>query len=136
MAWQVLGLFGLYDDDRSGSLEYYEFVEKMLDEGLGNAKSELKGMLAEVIPIPVNKRMTLKETRRASVGTIKKMFNKFDVNHSGSIDVRELRFFLEKMGVHASTDQAPTADPPGLNHGPGLTPGHDPVADRVADGAT
>jgi len=31
---QVLGLFGLYDDDRSGSLEYYEFVEKMLDEGL------------------------------------------------------------------------------------------------------
>merc|ERR1712144_32095 len=38
---QVLGLFGTYDDDRSGSLEYYEFVEKLLDEGVSAAKSEL-----------------------------------------------------------------------------------------------
>jgi len=103
---QVLGLFGEYDDDCSGSLEYYEFVEKLLDEsGTSGAKGELKAMLSKVVPIPTNKIMSLQESRRASLGTVRNMFDKFDVNHSGSIDVRELRFFLEKLGAHVSTDE-------------------------------
>jgi len=103
---QVLGLFGTYDDDRSGSLEYYEFVEKLLDEGMGAAKADMKHFLADFSPPMANSGhgMSLKESKRASMSTVQKLFQQFDVNHSGQIDSRELRFFLEKLGLMASTD--------------------------------
>merc|ERR1712070_1202043 len=105
---QVLGLFGTYDDDRSGSLEYYEFVEKLLDEGLGSAKETFKHFLSDFSPPAANSGMSLKESRRASISTVRKLFEKFDVNRSGQIDARELRFLLEKLGLMASTDVVST----------------------------
>lgn len=101
---QVLGLFGTYDDDRSGSLEYYEFVEKLLDEGMGRAQNEMKHYLSALATPSANVGMSLHQARRASMSSVQKMFGKFDANNSGQIDVRELRFFLEKLGMLASTD--------------------------------
>merc|ERR1719399_846250 len=47
----VLGLFGLYDEDRGGSLGYYEFVENLIDgfnksQPSGEIKNKLSGALS------------------------------------------------------------------------------------------
>ena len=41
----VLGLFGLYDEDRGGSLGYYEFVENLID-GFGTTRRAQNGYMS------------------------------------------------------------------------------------------
>jgi len=72
--------------------------------GLSSAKADMKQFLQGFVPPTANTAMSLKQSRGASAGSVRKMFDKFDVNHSGEIDSRELRFLLEKLGMMASTD--------------------------------
>jgi len=102
---QVLALFGYYDIDRDGSLSYYEFIDKVLESGFGldDGAEKPEPVMVQLGPgrddgEKVEMRTTLKE-RDISEELCKEVFDRYDVNKSGEIDVRELQQLTRSMGL-------------------------------------
>merc|ERR1712216_426532 len=101
---QVLALFGFYDVDRDGALSYYEFIDKVLESGFGldsNAKPE--PVMVQLGPLHQDGKIVEMKTsinqNDISQQVCREVFDKFDVNKSGEIDVRELQQLTRSMGL-------------------------------------
>jgi len=101
----VLGLFGLYDEDRGGSLGYYEFVENLID-GYGKDKSlsgQIKDQLNDafdathVAPSPC-------KTAHVNVDVAQRAFDYCDSNGSGRIELSELDGVLRTLGWNTDSE--------------------------------
>lgn len=102
---QVLALFGYYDIDRDGSLSYYEFIEKVLESsfGLDSGASKPEKIMVQMMTIVDDKNDVEVKTvlRREDINlkTCKASFDKYDVNGSGEIDIRELQQLTRALGL-------------------------------------
>merc|ERR1711998_266366 len=105
----VLGLFGLYDEDRGGSLDYYEFVENLIDgfdKGTpsGEIKSKLSGALdmsSMERPSPMSK---TKNFSLVNIDQARRAFDYVDSNGSGRIELSELDGVLRTLGMSTDSD--------------------------------
>merc|ERR1712199_54352 len=95
----VLGLFGLYDEDRGGSLGYYEFVENLIDgftksSATGSVKDKLSAAMFATKEPP----QAAKSARQVNIDQAKLAFDFCDVNGSGRIELSELDGVLRTLG--------------------------------------
>lgn len=114
----VLGLFGLYDDDRGGSLGYYEFVDNIItNRGKSNSdhlnddyKGRLMNMVSPSHPGSPNSphRMVASPTA-VSKELAKACFDMADKNSSGKIELVELEELFKQFGVPTDSDVLNTA---------------------------
>jgi len=102
---QVMALFGYYDNDRDGCLSYYEFIEKVLESGFGldaNGKKEppIMVQLATIVDdrAPPEPKTVLNESD-IDEKTCQEVFDRFDANKSGEIDIRELQELTRALGL-------------------------------------
>jgi len=102
----VLGLFGLYDDDRGGSLGYYEFVDNIISSdkdkqaaiaGTDRINAMLSGTGTEEIPSPFKAGIV-------DEGLARKCFDMCDRNGSGKIELTELEAMFKQFGVPTDSD--------------------------------
>jgi len=102
---QVLALFGFYDVDRDGALSYYEFIDKVLESGFGLDSNTNKPEPIMVQLGPTHQDGKIVEMKTSinqndiSQQVCREVFDKFDVNKSGEIDVRELQQLTRSMGL-------------------------------------
>lgn len=101
---QVLALFGYYDVDRDGSLSYYEFIEKVLESGFGldngPKKEKVMVQLAAVVDeTPDAEMKTVLRGEDISENSCRQVFDRFDANKSGEIDIRELQQLTRALGL-------------------------------------
>ena len=107
---QVLALFAHYDVDYDGALSYYEFVDKVLESGFGLDSDKKAGepvmvQLATVVQDKKEVRMkTVLNARDVNEEHARKMFDSFDANNSGEIDLRELTELTKSLGIRMSTE--------------------------------
>lgn len=102
----VLGLFGLYDDDRGGSLGYYEFVENLID-GFAKASpgKEVKNQLAEALLETAHAELdVIKSPSAVTIDQCRRAFDYCDYNGSGRIELSELGGVLKALGLNADSD--------------------------------
>merc|ERR1711934_855092 len=101
----VLGLFGLYDDDRGGSLGYYEFVDNIITsnkqkQGGEVFKDKCSSLLSPKSPSsPVCRSPTSVDKDLA-----KACFDMADKNGSGKIELSELEDMFKQFGVPTDSD--------------------------------
>jgi len=104
---QVLALFGHYDDNRDGTLSYYEFVNRVLESGFQEGSSNdrappvlvhLSGWTKDQNKEPVEP-FTVLYKSDLNEELCKMAFDKFDLNKSGEIDIRELQQLVWTMGL-------------------------------------
>jgi len=93
---QVLALFGSYDDDRSGALDYYEFLDKVLES---DYKTEDGQAVTSCRPKTPERRnyMEQLDLYRQMV-RLKEMYSYCCKNTTNRITVDEAREFLEECG--------------------------------------
>jgi len=103
---QVLALFGFYDIDRDGALSYYEFIDKVLESGFGldDGKEKPPPVLVQLSSsmMDLAKEVEVRTTIRKedlNVEVCKEIFDRFDANKSGEIDVRELQQLTRSLGL-------------------------------------
>jgi len=102
---QVLALFGFYDGDRDGGLSYYEFIDKVLESGFGldNGGPKKPPTLVQLVAIgdlaPDVKMSTVLNSGDLNEITCKAVFDRFDANKSGDIDIRELHSLTRALGL-------------------------------------
>jgi len=101
----VLGLFGLYDEDRGGSLGYYEFVENLID-GFGKSvpSGGLKDTLSQMILAAKEPPATVKSVKHVNVDQARRAFDYCDANGSGRIELTELDGVLRTLGMSTDSD--------------------------------
>ena len=102
----VLGLFGLYDDDRGGSLGYYEFVENLID-GFAKASpgGDTKNKLADVLRDTQNADLDcIKSPGAVNLDQARRAFDYCDYNGSGRIELSELGGILKTLGLNTDSD--------------------------------
>jgi len=101
----VLGLFGLYDDDRGGSLGYYEFVDNIISStkdkqasiaGTDRINAMLSGNNFEM-PMITSPSQVDKDLAQ-------KCFRMCDRNGSGKIELVELEAMFKQLGVPTDSD--------------------------------
>jgi len=102
----VLGLFGLYDDDRGGSLGYYEFVDNIITSNKqkqsGEAfKSKCAALYTDATP-PSSP--TCKSPTAVDRDLAKACFDMADKNGSGKIELTELEDMFKQFGVPTDSD--------------------------------
>lgn len=107
---QVMALFGYYDVDRDGGLSYYEFIDKVLGDGFGgdsNAQPEYVVLMA--MPQPSNKEADKMRTtipkELVVESEVRKVFDRYDTNKSGEIDIRELSQMVGSLGLRISREE-------------------------------
>lgn len=100
---QVLALFGYYDVDRDGALSYYEFIDKVLESGFGLDGPKPVPIMVQLGPQIHGEKIVEMKTSMTesdiSEQACREVFDKFDVNKSGEIDVRELQQLTRSMGL-------------------------------------
>lgn len=101
---QVMALFGYYDIDRDGGLSYYEFIDKVLGDGFGNKDGqEPEYAILMAMPEPNNKEADRMRTTiprdLINEDEVRKVFDRYDVNRSGEIDIRELEQMVRSLGL-------------------------------------
>jgi len=101
---QVLALFGYYDVDRDGSLSYYEFIEKVLESGFGlDDGHKPEPVLVQLMAMVDDKKEVEPKTVLRKEDMNEKMcrdvFDRFDANKSGEIDIRELQQLTRALGL-------------------------------------
>jgi len=106
----VLALFGLYDEDRGGSLGYYEFVENLIDgftksTATGSVKDKLSAAMFATKEPP----QAAKSTRQVNIDQAKLAFDFCDVNGSGRIELSELDGVLRTLGMSTDSDMVNSA---------------------------
>lgn len=101
----VLGLFGLYDEDRGGSLGYYEFVENLID-GFGKAQpsGEIKNQLAGILRDTQSLADSIKSPSHVNIDQARQAFDFCDTNGSGRIELAELDGILKTLGMNTDSD--------------------------------
>jgi len=102
----VLGLFGLYDDDRGGSLGYYEFVDNIISsdkkrQGSEAFKAKCSSLtsrrgLDSVAPVG--------SPTSVDKNFAKAVFDMADRNGSGKIELVELEAMFSKFGLPTDSD--------------------------------
>lgn len=101
---QVLALFGYYDNDRDGALSYYEFIEKVLESGFGLDSGEkpepVMVQLATIVDdkVPAEPKTVLR-AEEIDLTSCREIFDRFDANKSGEIDIRELEQLTRALGL-------------------------------------
>jgi len=105
---QVIALFGHYDVDCCGELDYYAFIHRVLNGNQPSMAPREEHAVFEVIP---------GKTRRYGAGPplaykvgqhvnqlvrwdVKRAFDKFDFDRDGSMDKKELGLLLVALGQH------------------------------------
>lgn len=101
---QVLALFGYYDSDRDGSLSYYEFIDKVLESGFGlDDGNKPEPVLVQLTPVNDEQEevevKTVLRTQDINEVSCKQIFDRFDANKSGEIDIRELQQLTRALGL-------------------------------------
>lgn len=102
---QVMALFGYYDVDCDGALSYYEFIDKVLGDGFqgGDPNKEREYAVLMTMPEPLNKeaeRMRTTMPKELLIKEeVKKVFDRYDVNKSGAIDLREISQMVRSLGL-------------------------------------
>jgi len=101
---QVLALFGYYDVDRDGALSYYEFIEKVLESGFGlDEGNKPEPIMVSIAPQEDGDKVvevrTVIRKEDIDMKVCQEVFNRFDVNNSGEIDVRELQQLTRALGL-------------------------------------
>jgi len=101
----VLGLFGLYDEDRGGSLGYYEFVENLID-GFGKSEpsGEIKSKLSMALGDTKEPMTRPKNMAAANIDQARRAFDYCDTNGSGRIELSELDGMLRCLGMNTDSD--------------------------------
>jgi len=102
---QVMALFGFYDIDRDGGLSYYEFIDKVLGDGFqgGDPAKEPEYAVLMNMPEPISSEPSRMRTTMPD-GLVdykgcKDVFDRYDVNKSGEIDLRELQQLVRSLGL-------------------------------------
>jgi len=100
---QVVALFGHYDRECNGELDYYAFIHRVLDGSASNGDNAGKnrrygagGPLSYKIGANVSKLVRW---------DVKRVFDKFDFDKSGSIDVKEFTLLLNSLGLYYHQDR-------------------------------
>jgi len=101
---QVLALFGYYDTDRDGSLSYYEFIDKVLESGFGlDTGPKPAPVMVQLAPINDERAdVEVRTVLRADdihEKSCRDIFDRFDANKSGEIDIRELQQLTRALGL-------------------------------------
>merc|ERR1719506_2844320 len=95
----VLALFGLYDEDRGGSLGYYEFVENLID-GFGKGPAPtggLKDKMSALFAATKDPPSTAKSPKHVNIDQARMAFDYCDANGSGRIELTELDGVLRTL---------------------------------------
>lgn len=101
----VLGLFGLYDEDRGGSLGYYEFVENLIDGFSKSAPSgEIKSKLSTALAETKAPLIKPKNSAMVNIDQARRAFDYCDSNGSGRIELSELDGVLRTLGMSTDSD--------------------------------
>jgi len=103
----VLGLFGLYDEDRGGSLGYYEFVENLID-GYGKTQpsGEIRNQLATALrDTAASLAESIKSPSHVNIDQARQAFDYVDSNGSGRIELAELDGILKVLGMNTDSDR-------------------------------
>jgi len=106
---QVLALFGHYDNDRDGALSYYEFIDKVLGSGFSDGgKVEPQYAVLQPMPAAANEEAAVMRTTiskdQLNENACKVVFDRYDVNKSGEIDIRELHQLVRSLGLHMNLE--------------------------------
>lgn len=102
---QVMALFGYYDVDRDGALSYYEFIDKVLGSGFSFSEQSAEPQYAVLTPMPapVQEEAPVMRTTISKdlleENACKKVFDRYDINKSGEIDLRELAQLVRSLGL-------------------------------------
>merc|ERR1711871_1005004 len=101
----VLGLFGLYDEDRGGSLGYYEVVENLID-GFGKSEpsGEIKSKLSMALGDTKEPMTRPKNIAAVNIDQARRAFDYCDTNGSGRIELSELDGVLRCLGMNTDSD--------------------------------
>lgn len=102
----VLALFGLYDEDRGGSLGYYEFVENLID-GFGKGPAPtggLKDKMSALFAATKDPPSTAKSPKHVNIDQARQAFDYCDANGSGRIELTELDGVLRTLGMSTDSD--------------------------------
>merc|ERR1711988_1319650 len=102
----VLGLFGLYDEDRGGSPGYYEFVENLID-GFGKSPAPsggLKDKMSAMLFATKEPPTTAKSPKHVNIDQARRAFDYCDSNGSGRIELSELDGVLRTLGMSTDSD--------------------------------
>jgi len=103
----VLALFGLYDEDRGGSLGYYEFVENLIDgfgKPAGSASASMKEGMSALVgrgSPPPSPSLSIKNVDQEQA---RLAFDYCDSNGSGRIELSELDSVLRALGMSTDSD--------------------------------
>jgi len=111
---EVIALFGTYDDSRDGSLDYYEFIDKVLEKDfvgvttLTTSEEEKNDIYKEM----ANK-VQAKEEYGEKISAfklyrqrlaLKRVFEIYDADQSGAIDDEEIKRLLEAAGMDSTQE--------------------------------
>jgi len=107
---QVLALFGYYDVDRDGGLSYYEFIEKVLGSSFDQGgKKEPEYAVLQPMPEPMQEEAAVMRTTISKElleeSACLKVFERYDINKSGEIDLRELAQLVRSLGLSMDREQ-------------------------------
>lgn len=104
----VLALFGLYDDDRGGSLGYYEFVDNIISSNKHKQGSEECKQKLETFTNPGECMTPGPAVAKSPVSVSKELakacFDMADKNSSGKIELVELEALFRQFGVKTDSE--------------------------------
>lgn len=95
---QVVALFGHYDLEHKGELDYYSFIHRVLDgapssnagDATNNRRYGAGGPVTYKVGQNINKSIRW---------DVKRVFDKFDFDKNGTISTREFRLLLDALGL-------------------------------------
>jgi len=103
---QVMALFGYYDIDRDGGLSYYEFIDKVLGDGFQTQDGKPKEPEFAVLMSMPDPTHTEAERMRTTIpregitaDECRAVFDRYDINKCGEIDLRELTQMVRSLGL-------------------------------------
>jgi Ca2+-binding EF-hand superfamily protein len=97
---QVMAMFGYYDIDRDCGLSYYEFLDKVLGDGFGGDPEYAVLMaMPEPLTAEADRMRTTMPKELLVESECKKVFDRYDVNNSGEIDLRGLSSLVRSLGL-------------------------------------
>jgi len=103
---QVMALFGYYDIDRDGGLSYYEFIEKVLGDGFQTQDGKPQEKDYAVLMTMPDPTYTEADRMRTTIPKddvtqldCRAVFDRYDINKCGEIDLRELTQMVRSLGL-------------------------------------
>jgi len=103
---QVLAIFGTYDDDCSGSLDYYEFIDKVIESDYKSATGKTMSVRPKT---PPRRTYPGQVTLYRQMLRLKEMFKFNDEDDTHSLGADEIVKFLTEAG-HKEPDEDQVAE--------------------------